>query len=253
MRPNTRGKGLWLILSCMGLPVLGASGCGNVGDSSKDAAFIAISGGSQIEVPSDSTTEYNLPFNVLVTSKDGVAIEDAVVDLSVVPKHYYKGYKAQEGGGWTQYYMDGQGGITATFGPKTPDPVPCPNEDANRNAVLDPGEDINGNGELEPGNPVAFASNKTASGGDSEGSGAELTGRVRTESDGFAEFTLNYGKDYALYLSVEITATTSVTGTEGTTTRSAFLYIEQSEMEESSTPPGQLGPFGYAPSCTNPA
>lgn len=234
-------------LALLGIMVGNLSGCGDSVEES-GAAFVAISGGSKIEVP--DSTKYNLPFTLLVTSKEGDPVEGAVVDLKIYPTQYYKGYKDWDGSRYLQYYPDGLGGVSATTSSGTPTPVPCANEDANKNGILDGGEDVNGNGQLDPGIPVSFASSGTATGND----GAELTGRVRTDEQGFADFTLNYGKDYALYLSVKITATTSATGTEGKDTHTVpFLFIEKSEMTSNDAVPGDVSPFGTAASCSDPS
>lgn len=80
-----------------------------------------------------------------------------------------------------------------------------PNEDANRNLILDTGEDANSDGELTPPNSA---------------SGAVPTS-VTTEENGVATFDLIYLKAHAAWIETEITADAMVLGTE---TRSTLIF-----------------------------
>ena len=88
-----------------------------------------------------------------------------------------------------------------------------PNEDVNRNLVLDTDEDLNGNGEVTPPNSAAG----TVAGSDTSTS----TSIVTTGSDGLAAFNLVYLKNSAVWIQDEISATTTVSGSE---TRSTYTF-----------------------------
>ena len=76
------------------------------------------------------------------------------------------------------------------------------NEDINRNLILDALEDSNGDGSLTPPNAAAGA----------------LPATVETDENGVASFDLVYLKSSAVWIDDEITATTSVFGTETSST-----------------------------------
>lgn len=213
------------------LLAIGLGGCGEIdGGGSGSPFFLAISGGTEIQV--DDPNKYNLPFTVLVTSTEGDPIEGARVNLRAEAQRYRKGNRLWSGAFWAI-------NETAT----------CPNEDVNRNGTLDTGEDYNNDGILWPGNPVAYSPNVETT----EEEGAGLTGRVITDSQGFADFTLNYGKDYGQWVEVEITASTAVEGTEDTDQRTIWLSVASEDVsDEGSSPPGNPSPYGEASDCTNP-
>jgi adhesin/invasin len=88
-----------------------------------------------------------------------------------------------------------------------------PNEDVNRNLILDTTEDANGDGELTPPN---------------SSSGAVPTS-VTTEENGVATFDLIYLKAYAAWIETEITADVLVLGTETRSTLTFWLPFAEDE------------------------
>lgn len=68
----------------------------------------------------------------------------------------------------------------------------CPNEDLNRNGVIDAGEDVNGNGQLDPRkSDVAIA----------------LVGATKTDANGVAVLQLQYPQSLASWVKYKITVT----------------------------------------------
>ncbi len=128
--------------------------------------FVVLGTGDVVNTP--TSTQYALPYSVLVTDADGNPVAGAIVDLSVLPTHYHKGFydkvsDVNHNCGWQKV-------LTSPA---------CENEDRNQNGLLDPGEDFNNNGRVDPGN-VATASPST----------------VTTDTSGFAFFNVVYAKQY---------------------------------------------------------
>lgn len=185
---------------------------------SGQALFISIASGNVISNLTETT--YQKQFSVYVTDANGAPAANREVKLSVYPDVYGKGRLGFNGTAWVY-----QG--TPTF---------CPNEDANRNGILDPGEDVNGNGRLEPGLPVVVA-----------------PASVITESNGFAVFNLQFGENFVPWVFTTITARASVGGTESTQTAAYRLEgVVTDFTSETVAPQGETSPFGTTPSCQAP-
>lgn len=186
------------------------------------ALFITIAFGNTISNVDETT--YSKPFAVYVTDANGVAVGNQLLTLSVIPEEYYKGSlvfdavkKAWTGGG-------------------TDPAATCPNEDVNRNGVLDAGEDTNVNAQLTPGN-VAVAA----------------PGSVTTDASGRASFALQYGEQFAPWVKARISARASVAGTESTQSILFSLTGSSADFTVETTPPaGRNSPFGMSASCTDP-
>lgn len=182
------------------------------------AVFISIGAGNTM-TPLDSTT-YADPRNVVITDATGAPVANQVVTLSVIPITYYKGRYVTTGSGWAP--------ATAAT---------CANEDLNFDGVIQAGEDINGNGRLDPGNPVTLSS-----------------ATVTTGSNGFASFSVLFGKNFGNWLNVRLRVTTKVNGTESKAEQFYRLNVLQSDVaNESIAPPGGgPSPFGQGNTCNNP-
>ncbi len=184
--------------------------------------FIRFGTGNEIEQL--DTTSYAAPYRVWLTDTAGNPVADATVRLGVVPIAYRKGYYIPPGENqscWSQI-------VTAGW---------CNNEDTNRNGRLDipPDVDENNNGRLEPGNVASVAR------------------QVITGADGSAFFTVNYGKNYAYWVDVELTGSTTVAGSESSETISFILQgVVPDFCKPDTSPPGNPSPFGIANSCANP-
>ncbi|GAB4211873.1 MAG: hypothetical protein Fur007_03060 [Rhodoferax sp.] len=186
-----------------------------------DALFISIGRGSTLTVL--DTVTYEKDFSVYVTDANGAPAANRAVTLSVYPPTYTKGFLVDNDPDPAVFAWVYSGTETT-----------CPNEDLNRNGILDPGEDVNGNNKLEPGLPVAL-------------SASSLT----TDASGRASFKLRFGKNYALWLDTEITAKALVGGTESAKSIRYFLEM-LAEDAKSPGPANVVSPYGTVTSCSNP-
>lgn len=184
------------------------------------ALFISIGRGSGLTSVDAST--YQKDFSVYVTDANGAPASNRAVTLSVWPLTYGKG---------TLSYSVTLALWTYTTG----SPTTCTNEDTNKNGTLDllplP-EDINGDGILQPGIP------------------AVITPSVTTDAQGFGTFTLRYGKNYAWWVTTQITAMSGVSGTESRQIQTYDLELLSTDATSASTPPNVVSPFGTAALCT---
>ena len=194
---------------------------------------IVMGTGNQIEVPNNTT--YTQPWTVAVTDASMNAQANRTVELSAVSTRYFKGFYAKDtNDNWAPFYTVDEG---------------CLAEDVNNNGILDDGEDLNGNGQLDPTNSVALPQ----------------PGTLRTDENGIVNFGISYPKDQCSWVEIKLTATTSVQGTESSTSRKFVLPCVATDLE-SPAPPGTAetvvvggqtilavtSPYGWANSCANP-
>ncbi len=177
-------------------------------------------------------TQFIVPYIVDAVDSAGNPVPNAVITLAIHAVTYYKGTYVK---GATQWNW------TPTVG--------CPNEDLDLSGIYtQPKDGIgpttaplynafgNGNGKLDPG---ATANADPAS--------------VTTGADGSAAFNVVYPEDIANWDIVELTASTSVSGTEATASTTFQLPILASYITTlTSSPPGYISPYGVATVCTNP-
>jgi len=187
------------------------------------ALFINFNVSNNIDNLNPST--YSKPFVVQVTDASGAAVPNKTVSLSVYPAYYYKGRlgtSSQRG-----VAAPGWGVLTSQI---------CPNEDVNRNGILDAGEDANTNGSLTPGGPGIISSPS-----------------VTTDSNGQASFNLYYGENVSPWVYFEITATALVAGTESKAKLNYLAVALASDWsDEAVAPAGVSSPYGTILSCTSP-
>lgn len=182
------------------------------------ALFISIATSNTIGNLDETT--YTKPFSLQVNDATGAAVANQTVVLSVWPTWYRKGVM-----GW-----NGNNAWVVTQS------AWCPNEDANKNGILDAGEDVNGSTRLEPGAPIVVA-----------------PGTVTTDANGRATFALNYGEQYARWVEIELTARALVAGTESSAVYKDVTWVLASDVtNETVAPAGAVSPFGTILSCTDP-
>ena len=198
------------------------------------ALFINIAYGNTM-TNLDETT-YSKPFSIYVTDATGNPVGNQQVTVSVIPDSYMKGWLSSQPTGWR--YSSG----SPTFF--------CRNTDINRNGIYDPSvfEDANGNGvwdtvelretsPLKPGNVVVAT-----------------PGLLTTDSSGRASFALQYGEQYAWWVSVDLTAKALVAGTESRTTQTLLLDMLADDASDVLTSPAnRISPFGTGFSPTGAA
>ena len=165
--------------------------------------------GQSTEIQSNDTgTYYILPMSVLVTDAAGQLVSGVDVSISSWPLEYNTGY-------WDP---DDKPVITGTY----------PNEDINRNTILDAGEDVGTN----PGHGDGIITPLNAASG-------SVPSIVTTDDVGVANFELVYLKQYAVWINAEITASTLVSGTE---TKSNLIFTLPYKEDDAGHLPDS--PFG---------
>jgi hypothetical protein len=71
-------------------------------------------------------------------------------------------------------------------------------------------------------------------------------GSVVTDSTGSANVNITYPKDHAQWVQVLLTATTTVSGTQASTSAQFWLPILAADVDTPTTePPGQISPYGH--------
>lgn len=186
------------------------------------ALFITLAYSNTISDVDDTT--YSKTFSVYVTDANGIGVPNKTLTLSAVPETYFKGAMTYNGG-------------AAQWRPTYSVPTGCANEDTNGNGSVDAGEDTNGNGSLQPGNLALLT-----------------PGTVTTDSTGRITFDMQYGKRYATWVSVRVTARGAVAGTESSQSVLMTLPIALADIGDSTlAPPGINSPFGQANACSNPS
>jgi hypothetical protein len=212
----------------------------------RQALFIRLGTGNTLfEI---GTATYAKEWVILVTDVDGNAIANKVVQASVRSRRYAEGALgwADPPGVWS--YAAGS-------------PAWCPDEDANKNGVLDlvngvigTGEDTNISGKLEAGNValVAGVPENASLTAPCATAGAQGTAaNVTTNSQGRARICVFYPQNYAEWVEATLTAKASVTGGTEFAESSVFtLQVLASDVDsETESPPNQISPFGTDLAC----
>lgn len=178
------------------------TGISNTAQITVGSLAIGITIGTGAEIVIKDTSTYQLPFTVLITDSNGNPVPDARFTLSVISLSYHKGQR---------------GAITAT----------CPNEDVNRNAILEGSEDTNSNGQIDPG-PVS-----------------SVPRTITIDPDGAGQFLLTYPKDHGGFVNVQIIGVATVAGTDSTETRNILLRIAAADEPFLS----RNSPYGMSAQC----
>lgn len=196
----------------------------------ESAVFIKLGTGNLVIKPDADQPQrilYQLPYSVLLTDIAGGPVRNAELTLSLWPLSYSQGYyyRVYDGDSfkfWAQRITQG----------------PIPNEDANRNGIMDPGEDVNRNGRLDPGHVATLIPHP-----DYAVSTTPI--RIRTDSSGYAFFDIVYPQEYANWVDMELVARARVSGTEASAVALFTLPILGDDItEEFVAPPGAVSPFG---------
>jgi Bacterial Ig-like domain (group 1) len=183
--------------------------------------FLSIGTGNELSEP--NTAQYKVEYIVQVTDSNGNGVANVPVSLRLLSQVYFKGsrYVPPLGTAWSTSYSVAGG---------------CPDEDVNRNGVLDAGEDFNSSGFLEAGN-IASVSPSNAT----------------TDANGFVLVNVYYPQEFAYYLNVSLAASTTVQGTEYVRTNNFMLAGLSTDFNDvTKAPPGPVSPFGTASTCANP-
>lgn len=155
-------------------------------------------------------TAYSRPITVQVADGGGGAIADVAVNISIWPVKYGLGYWA----------CNPDAGLVLDSSQ--------PNEDVNKNLILEAGEDVSGDGKLTP--PISAA--------------GTVPFVVTTDSNGVATFDHTYLKDNAGFIEAILTAQTLVQGTEAIATSRFWLEATESDVTACDLGPGS--PFNLS-------
>jgi len=221
------------LLFCFLLPaILIVNGCG--GDD-EGASRIVVGPSKVLLIP--NSLQYQQGFVVQVTDKEGNPASSSVVTIKMEPINYYKGaYLPIDSDGDT---IDDEWELTTII---------CDAEDINNNGVLNTGEDLNGSGSLEPTNPATLDQHP-------EETPTFLPGsdRIITDTSGFGFFSVTYPISQANWVTMRITASTNVVGTEESETYDFTLFVALADVENypASPPGGTASPYGTSNLCTN--
>jgi hypothetical protein len=193
------------------------------------------------------TGTYIKDYVVLVYDAAGRAKADVEVTASLDLLAFYKGEYAPVGLAWAQqdmtedgpYTWNGSGWVNH-FGEAGTKPS-CPNEDHNRNGVIESGEDLNQNGVLDPA-----------------GVTVKIEGSSRTDASGKVVVRMEYPRDRGSWIDFKITATASVAGSEGkadyvgTKYGQGSLPVPAEALNNTQVAPAfVVSPYGRSAGCTN--
>lgn len=189
-------------------------------------------GTNELIIPTELT--YIKKFIVSVVDSAGRAKPDVDLVVSIDLPQYRKGAYAVVGDKWFKTPT-----ITVDGEPVGTDRAICPNEDTNRNGVLETGEDVDNDVRLDPGKSDVSISLLQA----------------KTRADGTAELQIQYPKNFGSWVDAKITVSASgVSGTEG---RASYLLapvpVDAASIGNTDVAPAYVvSPYGVIGSCTNP-
>lgn len=197
--------------------------------------FISVGTGNEIDEP--NTAQYTKEWIVQVTDAQGVGVSGANVQFSVHSERYWDGVRFFPLGGksWATDALPPIGDLVAGHN------AGCPDEDIDRDGVLDPGEDLNNNNRIEAGN-IASAAAKDVGGGS-----------LTTDANGFGIIEVSWPQEYAYWLEVTLEVRLTVQGTEFVRSTTFLLTGSANDFtNESVAPPGVNSPFGTDGVCATP-
>ena len=198
----------------------------------KKALSIQFGTGNQLVEFSSAVLQQD--FAVFVSDSAGNPVRDVLISAAAWPTSYKKGYYE-----WYQEFtLNADGTTTPKPGSvgiwRVADPsFVCANEDVQRKGLFEQAYDTNNNGMLEPGIPVSVIS-----GG-------------KTDATGMATVTLRYPRDRAAWVSVELTVSGTVAGTESVARNAFWLRPLAKDLTvQTVSPPGFFSPYGTQ-TCTS--
>lgn len=192
--------------------------------------FISIGTGN--EISESSTAQYRKEWVVQVTDAQGNGVDGVDVSISALSQRYWDGERV---------YADPPGQWITEPGQQALPEEGCPDEDINRNGILDTGEDQNGNDRIEAGNIATAAAQ--------DGGGSTVT----TDENGFALVDVFWPQEYAYWLEITLEARAAVEGSEHSEATTFVLPgLADDFTEQDTSPPGLESPFGTDGNCGTP-
>lgn len=181
--------------------------------------FISLGTGNEISEP--NTAQYSVEYAIQVTDANGNGVADTPLTVRVVSLWYGTGERDWNGSKHEAMYVE-----------------QCLDEDSllgagdsgYRNGILNVDEDFNNTGRLEAGNIATVTPNS-----------------VTTDENGFALINVVYPQEYADWVKVQLSASTTVQGSESVRSVSFVLPAAAEDVNvENTAPPGPTSPFGIA-------
>ncbi len=190
-------------------------------------------------VQNDTTnTTYVETMNLLVADSNGNPVSGAVVSLNTWPVAFYTGDYPYVSGTAAPCYAR----TWAEF----------PNEDTNRSLIYNAAEDLTGPQQTLARlafNPAALAVGLNVTNyivdnvlTPAPAAAGTVPATVTTDSNGLATFNLIYLKQYASWVSTQLTAKTVVQGTEATSSLTFTLPASQADMNTCVLAPSPFNP-----------
>jgi hypothetical protein len=203
------------------------------------AVFLSLGTGNTIDT-SQGVAIYQIVYTVLAVDSQGAALANVPVTVSVLPVAYGKGVLACATNAtyWSPAYS------TATTDPDSYKGTKlCQNEDTDYTGNINslgvvggiPVKDYNQNGKLDPGN-VAVVTPSTGT--------TDATGRLNVN--------VTYPRDHSYWVEVTLVASTTVQGTQSSTSSTFVLQGALTDYLCTIGPPGPVSPYGVANTCANP-
>jgi hypothetical protein len=179
------------------------------------ALFLTLGTGEVLDQNS-TQTQFILPYSVIAVDSNGDPVVGATITLSVQSVTYQSGLVAFEQGTW-------KAGTSAWT--QTPT-YNCPNQDVLDNGVYQNPPDLAAT--MYPGSVAAVS-----------------VGSLVTDSTGSGEFSVIYPEDHAAWVQVVLTATATVSGTQGSASATFWLPQLSTYVSDVSTQiPGEVSPYG---------
>ncbi|MBX2836017.1 MAG: Ig-like domain-containing protein [Gammaproteobacteria bacterium] len=189
-------------------------------------------------------TQYVMPFVVQVADGSATPLENATVELSVEPVHYYKGTMRLVNRDGLPYSALIENWTATSWSRHA---ALCDSEDDNGNRLLDPGEDFNGNSELDPQDPVLLGPVLD------EDIATLVGGSLQTDARGSGFFEMVYPASTARWAEVKITARAQALGAEAEATFVTSLPLLATRANNvSASPPNARSPYGISFDCSDP-
>jgi hypothetical protein len=203
------------------------------------AVGLSFGTGNTVDI-SQGVAVYQVTYTVFAVDSHGAALPNQPISISVLPVAYGKGVMGGCPGGttWAPVYSTATTDPFAYRGAKM-----CTNEDTDYtgnlnslglNASGKSIKDYNLNNTLDPGN-VAVASPTSGT----------------TDAAGRLDVKVTYPRDHAYWTEVTLVASTTVQGTQSSTSATFVLVGAVSDYSCSVGPPGPTSPYGLANTCAN--
>jgi hypothetical protein len=202
--------------------------------------FLSLGTGNLVDTDQGPAI-YQVTYTVFAVDTQGAPVVNVPITASVLPVAYGKGFFDGCPGGtnWVANYTTLGSDPNAYKGQAL-----CENEDTDYTGNINslgvvggqPVKDYNTNGRLDPGNVAVVAPSSGV-----------------TDANGRFDITVTYPRDHAIWTVVELRASTTVQGTESSTSATFTLLGAVSDYACGISPPGgTTSPYGLATTCADP-